>query len=60
MNYIYFEEGNDKSDVKVISDKGDVKFFPKHIANDARLMRDAGFKIVEAPIKLEPKKKEKE
>jgi pantothenate synthetase len=53
-NYIYQEEGNEKSDIKVLSNKGDIKWFPKHIAEDKRLMEDAGFTIVFAPLKVEP------
>lgn len=56
-NYVYFEEGNEKSDIKVISDKGVIKYFPKKIAEDAILMREAGYQIVEAPAK--PPKKDK-
>lgn len=59
-NYIYAEEGNEKSDIKVISEKGIVKFFPKHIAEDAKLMSDAGYSIVEAPLKITAKEKTKE
>lgn len=60
MNYIYFEEGNDKSDIKVISEKGEVKYFPKRIAENEKLMRDSGYTIVQAPFKMEPAIKETE
>lgn len=52
-NYIYAEEGNEKSDIKVLSSTGIIKYFPKHIAEDKRLMEDAGFTIVYAPLKVE-------
>lgn len=50
---------NEMNDVKVISDKGKIKWFPKHIAEDARLMRDSGYTIVKSPVKLEPVEKKK-
>ncbi len=53
-NYIYQEEGNEKSDIKVLSSKGDIKWFPKLIAEDKRLMEDSGFTILYAPLKVEP------
>lgn len=56
-NYIYFEEGNENSDIQVISDKGDIKYFPKKIAEDFRLMKDAGYTIVLKPLKVELKEK---
>lgn len=45
---------NDTGDIKVVSDKGKVKWFPLAMVENTRLMKTYGFTVVTAPAKYEP------
>lgn len=51
MNYIT----NDEGDIKVRHAKGKEKWLPKHLVENAQLMKNMELTVVPAPVKMEAK-----
>ena len=44
---------SDSGDIKVINEKGTIKWFSKQLVDDAKLMQREGFTVVERPAYME-------
>ena len=47
-------EINQHNEIKCITLTGEIKWFSEMIVNDALLMKERGFRVVDVPEKLEP------